>query len=210
MDDNTIQVIRPFGPTIAKTKIPTNILKKLNDYSDQIINEPKKLENQNYGKQLAGNVKQEFKLDKDFIQKSGWGEFLANGVKEWIFLSNQKKITKFTIHESWIVRQFQNEYNPSHYHSGHVSGVGYLKVPKSFGETFQTGKFNKNGKLELIHGSKMFLSEAQLGIKPEIGDFYFFPHYLIHLVYPFYGSDEERRSVSFNASVDEKNFSITG
>ena len=47
---------------------------------------------------------------------------------------------KCTITESWIVRQFQNEYNPLHLHSGHISGVGYLKVPKNMGETFQKNK----------------------------------------------------------------------
>ena len=40
------------------------------------------------------------------------------------------KITKFNLIDSWVVRQFKNEYNPIHWHSGHISGVGYLKVPK--------------------------------------------------------------------------------
>ena len=51
--------------------------------------------------------------------------------------------------------QFQNEYNPTHAHSGYLSGVGYLKVPSKFGETIQKNKKNNlNGALELIHGSK--------------------------------------------------------
>jgi len=39
-------------------------------------------------------------------------------------------------------------------------------------------------------------------VKPEVGDFYLFPAYLLHTVYPFSGSDDERRSVSFNAALD--------
>ena len=53
------------------------------------------------------------------------------------------KITKFSIIETWIVRQFQNEYNPLHYHGGHISGVGYLKVPEDYGKTIQDSK-NQN------------------------------------------------------------------
>ena len=67
-----------------------------------------------------------------------------------------------------------------------------------------------NGKLELIHGNRAFLSTAKYTIEPKVGDFYFFPHYLMHLVYPFSGTDEERRSISFNATVDQKVFNVFG
>ena len=54
----------------------------------------------------------------------------------------------------------------------------------------------------------MFLSESYLSIKPEVGDFYFFPHYLMHTVYPFKGTKDERRSISFNAKVDDEIFNV--
>ena len=41
-------------------------------------------------------------------------------------------------------------------------------------------------------------------VKPKVGDFYFFPNYLMHTVYPFTDTDEERRSVSFNAYLDKE------
>ena len=58
--------------------------------------------------------------------------------------------------KSWIVRQFKNDYNPMHIHSGHVSGVGYLKVPKNMGEAVVGKNKNENGKIirkmdQLIH-----------------------------------------------------------
>jgi len=52
------------------------------------------------------------------------------------------------------------------------------------------------------------MSDAQYKITPEVGDFYIFPHYLMHTVYPFKDTDEERRSISFNAVVDEKIFDV--
>ena len=60
------------------------------------------------------------------------------------------------------------------------------------------------GTLNLIHGSQQFLSNSVYTIKPEVGDFYFFPNYLMHTVYPFKGTKDERRSISFNARIDEE------
>ena len=45
-------------------------------------------------------------------------------------------------------------------------------------------------------------------IKPKVGDFYFFPHYLMHAVYPFQGTNEERRSISFNALIDNEIYDV--
>ena len=54
-----------------------------------------------------------------------------------------------------------------------------------------------------MHGSKNLFSESNYIIKPKVGEFYMFPSYLMHAVYPFYDTDEERRSISFNAKIDE-------
>ena len=54
----------------------------------------------------------------------------------------------------------------------------------------------------------MFLSESQVRIKPEVGNFYFFPNYMMHTVYPFTDTDEERRSISFNAWIDDEIYNV--
>ena len=58
--------------------------------------------------------------------------------------------------------------------------------------------------INFVHGNKMFNSNSIFNVTPKVGDFYFFPNYLMHTVYPFYKSNEERRSVSFNAHIDEE------
>ena len=136
--------IRPFGPMILKVTMPEEIIKKLNNYVDEIIIDEKKSQELNHGSKLAGNVKQEFKLEKDFVSNSGWSNFLVNCIKVWLENRINRKITKFELISTWIVRQFQNEYNPIHTHGGHLSGVGYLKVPKNFGEYTQKNKLNNN------------------------------------------------------------------
>ena len=197
--------IRPFGPMISKVSMPEELVDKLNDYVDQIVNDKKKIKELDYGPKLAGNVLQEFKLEKNFIQTSGWGNFLSGCANIWLQKAMNKEITKFELISTWIVRQFQNEYNPIHTHGGHLSGVGYLKVPKYLGEYSQKNKVNnKNGLLSLVHGSKMFLSDSTFNIVPKVGDFYFFPNYLMHTVYPFSNTKEERRSISFNAKIDDE------
>jgi len=207
-------ILKQFGPSVFKTSIPEVLIQKLNDYVDLIVKNEEKSVKLDFGKSLAGNVKQEFKLEVDFMKSSGWGSHLMKESSEWIFKSTEdklnnkvgKKITKFQMIESWIVRQFENEYNPAHYHHGHISGVGYLKVPDDLGETFQKNKQNSNGHLQLLHGSKQFLSNPVLDIKPKVGDFYFFPAYLTHTVYPFINKTQERRSISFNAYIDDSIF----
>ena len=210
MTDNIkIQVTKPFGPSIAKVIMPKELIDKLNGYIDKIIEDEKKSKDLDYGNKLAGNVKQEFKLENDFTEKSGFLKFLGLSTTNWIKLSGLPEIKKFELISTWVVRQFKNEYNPLHVHSGHVSGVGYLKVPKNLGSTFQYDKrINANGNLELVHGTKMFLSNSTIKITPKVGDFYFFPNYMMHSVYPFANTNEERRSVSFNAKIDNQIYDV--
>ena len=209
LDDNFI-ISRPFGPSVAKVTIPEDIIKNLNQYIDETIIDVKKAKELNAGPGLAGDVTQEFKLENEFITKIGWLSFLGKSVQKWIKTMQGKDIKKFNLISSWVVRQFKDEYNPIHWHAGHISGAGFLKVPDTLGKHFQD-KENVDylgGQLTLIHGSRQFLSNSKLQITPKVGDFYFFPNYLMHSVYPFKGTDEERRSISFNAYIDDDIYNV--
>tara|TARA_X000000368_G_scaffold312196_1_gene249959 strand:+ start:92 stop:712 length:621 start_codon:yes stop_codon:yes gene_type:complete len=199
-----LEVIKPFGPSIVKLKLPQEIIDKMNKYTDEVITNKKKSENLDHGSKLAGNVYQEILLDLEFMKKIKWAEFLAKACEKWLQQENNKQLKNFKLIESWIVRQFKHDYNPIHFHSGHISGVGYLKVPKNMGKTSQKNKKNnQNGKLELIECSPKLFCKGNYIVEPEVGNFYLFPNYLFHTVYPFSDSEEERRSISFNARIDE-------
>ena len=118
-----LQILKPFGPSILKTKIPENIVNDINDYVDKLIQNKNKSEQADHGNQLAGDVTQEFLLEPDFIKKVGWLNFLGKCTHAWIKKETNREIKNFSIIQSWIVRQFQNEYNPTHWHSGHISGA---------------------------------------------------------------------------------------
>ena len=71
-------------------------------------------------------------------------------------------------------------------------------------------KMYRGGHLQLVHGARMFMCKSTLNIIPEVGDFYFFPNYLMHTVYPFKYSNEERRSIYFNEDIDEDIYNVYG
>jgi hypothetical protein len=207
MEPNTtnlaISMIKPFGPSIIKLKLPETMVSQMNDYVDNIIKDESRLKVLDHGSQLAGNVSQEILLEAEFMRKINWVGFIGSVCNEWLKRTNGKQLKDLALIKSWIVRQFAHEYNPVHHHAGHISGVGYLKVPRNMGGSFNAGKArNSNGNLVFIHGSPGPFCNAAFTIKPEPGDFYMFPNYLQHAVYPFSGTDEERRSVSFNAILD--------
>ena len=59
-----LKILKPFGPSILKTKIPKEIIYKLNDYIDNIVIDEKKSNDLDMGNKLVGDVTQEFELEK--------------------------------------------------------------------------------------------------------------------------------------------------
>ena len=212
MQNKKFKIIKKFGPSVLKVKIPSSVIKKLNKHIDEVVKNKSKSNRLNYGENLVGDVTQEFKLEKQIMKSTGWEKFIKLSAKKWLEIETDKKIKRFNIINSWVVRQFKNEYNPTHWHSGHIAGAGFLKVPKYLGRHIQQkrNKEYRGGNLQLIHGSRMFLSHSTLNIKPVVGDFYFFPNYLMHSVFPFKNSLEERRSISFNAKIDQDIYNVYG
>ena len=201
-----IHIIRPFGPAIAQTVIPKILIDKINSFVDEVIKDEKKSRELDWGQKLAGQVTQEIALPHEFLQ----GEllnFFGRISKAYIENATNKKITKFNLLKCWVVRQFEGEYNPTHWHSGHISAAGYLKLPDNFGPSKQEKAGNDHGKINFAHGSRQFLSMPIISHKPEVGKIFLFPNYMMHSVNPFYGKGE-RRSISFNALIDEKVYDV--
>ena len=189
--------IKPFGPSIGKTKISKKFSDKLNnEFDSKSIS--KKID---YSSKLASQIKNELKISNNFIKKN-----LERELKESInkFLSNEKiqNIKEIKILNFWIVRQFKGEYNPIHYHEGDLSGVGYLKLPKGMtnNKMVKNKKLKTNGTIDFINGQKGFLSKSIYNVVPKIRDLLIFPNYLMHTAYPF-NIEGERRSFSFNAKI---------
>ena len=194
-----MKVITPFGPKLAKLKFSSQLIKKINFEVDRIILKKNLIKKFDYSNKLVGQVKQELQLPKLFIKKN-LEKIINFEVKKYINKSLGKKINKIIIKNFWVVRQFNNEYNPIHYHDGHISGVGYLKIPKFISKSKK--KINTDGTIDFVSGNKMFLSDSIYNHQPKIGDVLLFPNYLMHTVYPFTAKGE-RRSFSFNLEIDK-------
>jgi uncharacterized protein (TIGR02466 family) len=189
--------IKPFGPSIGKTRISKKFLDILNKEFD----EKSKSKKVDYSSKLASQIKKELKISDKFIKKYLDKELKKNIIK---FLSNEKikKIKEIKILNLWVVRQFKGEYNPIHYHEGDLSGVGYLKLPKGMtnNKMLKNKKIKTNGTIDFINGQKGFLSKSIYNVVPKIKELIIFPNYLMHTAYPF-NIEGERRSFSFNVKI---------
>ena len=192
--------IKPFGPSIGKTKISKIFYKKLNNEFDN-KSDVKKID---YSSKLASQIKNEVKISNQFIKKNLEKEIKILTRK---FLAKEKigNVKKINILNLWVVRQFKGEYNPIHYHEGDLSGVGYLKLPKNMtnNKLVRNKKSKTNGTIDFINGQKGFLSKSIYNLIPKVNDLLIFPNYLMHTAYPF-NVEGERRSFSFNIKLTFK------
>jgi len=206
-NEGKIDITRPFGPAIGAATIPKILIDKINNFVDEVVKDKKKSKELDYGQKLAGEVTQEIFLPNEMLQGDILNFFVAIS-KAYVENLTNRKLTKFDLIKCWVVRQFEGEYNPTHWHSGHISAAGYLKLPDNFGATIQGKAKNANGKINFVHGSHQFLSSPITTIMPEVGKMFLFPNYLMHSVNPFYGKGE-RRSISFNAYVNDEMYNVS-
>ncbi|MDA8569755.1 2OG-Fe(II) oxygenase family protein [Candidatus Pelagibacter bacterium] len=192
-----MKTFRAFGPTLGKGKLSKKILKVINAHVDKTVISKKN----DYSSKLVSQIKDEIKLNDTFIKKNLSKELIKN-IKKYLEVSGVPNIKEVKVIKLWVVRQFKNEYNPIHYHSGQLSGVGYLKIPKNMNQNkvVKNKKVKTNGTIDFINGQKNFLSKSIYNLNPKIGDLLIFPNYLMHAAYPF-NVDGERRSFSFNAKI---------
>ena len=227
LEDREIRWINPFGPIIVETTISDKLHNILLTRADQIRNgnhpNPAITKDTNdYRDRLAGNLSEEYSYagafteDEDIIITKEL-EFLA---KKFIECAKNagKNIGKFKTKDYndlsmqkplWVNYMKSGEWNPAHNHTGDVSCVTYLRVPKEIEEENKTGKHTSKsntpsaGRIEWQFGNTgmSFSSGGYIRI-PQDKKIYFFPAALSHLVYPF-KSNVERVSVSCNFSVEK-------
>ena len=195
-----MQNIKPFGPTIGKTKISKRFFDKLNKEFDSKSNSKKF----DYSSKLASQIKNEIKISNNFIKKNLEKEIKIN-ITKFLLKEKIKNIKDIKILNLWVVSQFKGEYNPIHYHEGDLSGVGYLKLPKGMtnNKMVKNKKLKTNGTIDFINGQRGFLSKSIYNVLPKVKDLLIFPNYLMHTAYPF-NIDGERRSFSFNVKINYK------
>jgi|TARA_E500000305_G_scaffold101541_1_gene95183 uncharacterized protein (TIGR02466 family) len=208
------EAIRPFGPTIIKGKMPDSLVKLMDDKASKMFKDKKYSKEFDHAPHLAGNVKQETRFDPEWM---GTQEFLpmvnliGEMVKSYLSIPPAKEtispefIGKMVIQSMWAVSQWSGDFNPFHIHEGQLSGVFYLRVPKSLPEEYaKEDHYPTVGDIVWFNGQAATFSGHKFQHSPKVGDIFLFPHWLAHGVYPFRTKNEERRSVSFNLELIKK------
>ena len=205
-----------------QTEVPDKFIKLINKIGDEVLSDDKKSTQFDWSDHLVGKVHKEVQIpmidpnDANYC-KSILKENCLMYLKELIskgraYIDNMilHHPTKGNLHptesninisQSWIVSQYKGEYNPWHQHSGHLSAVIYLKVPKGMDEFFEKegdDHYPVGGAIQVMQGDKQNFRNDTLTFRPEVGKMLIFPSWLKHSVYPF-DVDGERRSMSFNA-----------
>ena len=213
----------PFSPSIMETEVPKRFLNIVNEIGDEVLSDDKKSAQWDWSNHLVGKVHKEVQIpivnkkDGDYckdVMKSMCVEYLKNMIsKSRAYIDNNIILhhpTRGNLHptnenvnisQSWIVSQYKGEYNPWHQHSGHLSSVIYLKLPKGMKEFFDKESkdhYPIGGSIQFMQGDKQSLRSDTLTFRPEVGKMLIFPSWLKQSVYPF-DANGERRSMSFNA-----------
>jgi len=180
----------PFGPMIAKVQSPPALLDRINAYADA---------------KLSSGEGRELTLPREVCSEGGESSLAthtADMIKRYLAGMENTRVSRVDFEIFWIVSQYAGTPSPVHFHTGDISGVMYLKVPEiDEGEEVRTYISGRHaGYINFLIGGKQRFSKSLISFKPQVGDFYIFPGWLLHGAEPFRGSGE-RRSLAFNAFV---------
>jgi hypothetical protein len=175
---------------IAKARLPDALIDNINAHADMVVSPHKSTE---------------FLLPENLVNRGGDASLagaITQLIKRYLAAMENTQVQAVDFEVFWVVSQYAGTPSPVHFHSSDLSGVLYLKVPEidaaEEAKTYISGR--QAGQINFIIGGKQRFAKSLISFKPQVGDFYIFPGWLLHVAEPFAGSGE-RRSMSFNASV---------
>ncbi len=206
LEEGQAHMLLPFAPHITYARIPPAIIKSLNDYTDHMV-ESEESKNHDNSDNLVGQVAEEFKITPGELNKHmPWFNSVFNIFNDMYMnrrdlVMDENLKTNVVINSSWVVRQFENDFNPAHFHTNcHASAVGYLRLPDDWDAEMEEDykdHYPCRGHIEFSYDITRRWHDGSVLVKPNVGDFFIFPSYLKHAVYPFRRKGE-RRSFSMN------------
>ena len=199
--DVPVQIVT-LGSMIIKMPMPMGMIVDINKIYDENILEMKPL---NDG--LAGKIKDEHKISDHLTDD-------LKGIFKQAFKFYMTQIQKADVYyvepdRAWVNEMKAHEYNPFHYHTGMKSEVGLssvlvLKKPDTYGEEITRKDSPHNGHLEFLGNDSSPIAVNQFRVDAKVGDFFIFPYTTLHGVYPFWGTDQARRTLSYNCDLIRK------
>ena len=209
-----------WGPFIMQAELDDKEIKELLDRGNRM-----REMDLNYTEQLAGDLDNEYyhvDIESWFPQLFGkyidayidglmnlWQVPIGEGSNPSHAADEDKNEglnrVGWTMHSLWINYMQARDFNPPHNHSGDLSFVIYLDVPKELKEEYDNNKHIHNnggpGAIQFTWGEEQYLSISNRTYFPETGMVLIFPAWLKHFVIG-YRSEVERVSVSGNIHLN--------
>ena len=198
-----------LGQSVLKYQVPLDIFTSIN-----------KIYEQNYNnlypanKQLVGKIENEHSLfynGKDESKMKNHNKLPRNVTDYFVTIFkhylNWNKIREYDLHINsiWVNEMKQNEYNPAHIHRGMLftglSSVMILRLPSTYGKEYSAGHIPQNGRLQILGAANGQFAKIDYQPPMNLRDFYVFPYDMRHVVYPFNGTNETRRTLAANCDV---------
>tara|TARA_B000000460_G_scaffold248194_1_gene225086 strand:+ start:464 stop:1204 length:741 start_codon:yes stop_codon:yes gene_type:complete len=221
----TAEVVVMPALKMLKIRFPQTYIDEINDHIDKVIIPA----NKSFADGLVGQLKQNKRsaqltipFDDDFGKKfkSDLEEIANLLIQSENGFNRNAKADAFSC---WSNHAYSGDYNPFHSHGvGTPAGLSsflYLKVPKCISTERDNTSLNNasgaaDGWTQLIWGTNTrkelfeLREQEQEYVKPVVGLMLIFPHWLNHLVMPFFGKGE-RRSLAANFNIRDTKDEVT-
>ena len=198
-----------LGQSVLKYQVPLDIFTTINQLYEQNYNNLYPA-----NKQLVGKIENEHSLfynGKDESKMKNHNKLSLNVTDYFITIFkhylNWNKIKEYDLHLNsiWVNEMKQHEYNPAHVHRGMLftglSSVMILKLPSTYGKEYSAEHVQQNGRLQILGAANGQFAKIDYQPPMNIRDFYIFPYDMRHVVYPFNGTNDTRRTLAANCDV---------
>ncbi len=174
-----------FGPLLFKTTVEQEDIKKIKLLFNCTPND-------DYSKNLLGNLKGEFKIDSTNYQNL-INKYVYGFCKNYEHYYNQK-CDNLLLDSSWVNFMKKGDYKPPHVHTKcDFSSVLTIEVPNElqkeadnyYKNSSSIDRKNGPGSLQFSYGESLLNNINTISFEPKIGDFFMFPAWLSHYVNPF-------------------------
>ena len=217
-NDHDLRLVAPFSPTIIKARMPDSVVRGLNARVDDVVARKEEVAARDWSRHLAGVVSAEIRFTDVIREAMDFTDFLYDVARTYSYRCENalmhfsdygrteeladRKLT-IQIKEGWVNDMVAGDYNPAHFHQGCLySSVGFLRLPPGYDAEFAADKARQNtaGCLQFIDSRSAVGVKNLFTVKPAVGDFYLWPSWMLHCVYPF-KSPGVRRSIAINLAL---------
>ena len=195
--------------------LDVRIGKEAIDYLWDIINNS--TQEINAKRTLAGNIsKSRYIEDKEnlfyerVLKEASEIMYFKDSWKDYFDVVVTKKVhfPVFALDELWMNYQKQYEFNPPHNHSGKYSFVVFMKIPTHWKEQHAL-PWSANSNMPCASDFQFLIGQEQGTCRDfnfplsstDEGRMLFFPAWLTHQVFPFYGTEPEEERITMSGNI---------